>query len=185
MSDDNNEEDPQDISKLEEEISNFFEDYMYIRGGSPLLGRIYALCVLSSPDTPLLQKDLVEKFKVNPSTISRNLKELENWNLITRRREPGSREWKYQVEPTSFRELLIHTYDESANSLQEKADDLIRIREHWGTSLSEKSKLTKKGQQALLALDILIEWISIVEKELDGFIVNLQERFLELEKRLT
>jgi len=185
MSDDNNEEDPQDISKLEEEISNFFEDYMYIRGGSPLLGRIYALCVLTSPGKPLLQKDLVEKFKVNPSTISRNLKELENWNLITRRREPGSREWKYQVEPTSFRELLIHTYDESANSLQEKADDLIRIREHWGTSLSEKSKVTKKGQQALLALDILIEWINIVEKELDAFIVNLQERFLELEKRLT
>ncbi|MFX0205698.1 MAG: MarR family transcriptional regulator [Candidatus Hodarchaeota archaeon] len=185
MSDDSSVEDSQDISKLEEEISNFFEDFMYDRGGSPLLGRIYALCVLSSPNKPLLQKDLVEKFKVNPSTISRNLKELENWNLITRRREPGSREWKYQVEPTSFRELLIHIYDQSANSLQEKADDLIRIREHWGTSLSEKSKLTEKGKQVLTALDVLIEWISIVEKELDSFIVNLQERFLELEKRLT
>lgn len=185
MSNVNTEEESQDISKLEEEISNFFEDFMYDRGGSPLLGRIYALCVLTSPDNPLLQKDLVEKFKVNPSTISRNLKELENWNLITRRREPGSREWKYQVETTSFRELLIHIYDQSANSLQEKADDLIRIREHWGTSLSEESKGTKKGKQALLALDILIEWINIVEKELDAFIVNLQERFLELEKRLT
>ena len=178
-------EDSQDILKLEEEISNFFEDFMYDRGGSPLLGRIYALCVLSSPNKPLLQKDLVEKFKVNPSTISRNLKELENWNLITRRREPGSREWKYQIEPTSFRELLIHTYDVNADVLHEKADDLIRIREHWGASLSDESKVTKKGKQSLQVLDILIEWINIVEKELDSFIVHLQERFLELEKRFT
>jgi DNA-binding transcriptional regulator GbsR (MarR family) len=180
-----NGENSKDILKLEEEISNFFEDFMYDRGGSPLLGRIYALCVLSSPNKPLLQKDLVEKFKVNPSTVSRNLKELESWNLIDRRREPGSREWKYHVEPTSFRELLINTYDDSADTLHEKADDLIRIREHWGVSLSKESKTLKKGEQALKVLDILIEWIGIVEKELDSFIVNLQERFLELEKRLT
>ena len=177
--------DSQDILKLEEEISNFFEDLMYDRGGSPLLGRIYSLCVLSSTKKPLLQKDLVEKFKVNPSTISRNLKELENWNLITRRREPGSREWKYQVEPTSFRELLIYTYDSNADALQEKIDDLIRISEHWGASLSEESKAKQKGKQALQVLDLLIEWMKIVEKELEAFIVNLQERFLELEKRFT
>ncbi len=185
MSESIDDEETQDILKLEEEISNFFEDFMYDRGGSPLLGRIYALCVLTSPDKPLLQRDLVEKFKVNPSTISRNLKELESWNLIARRREPGSREWKYQVEPTSFRELLINTYDDNANTLQEKAADLIRIREHWGISLSKESKITKKGEQALNVLDILIEWIDIVEKELDSFIGNLQERFLELEKRIT
>ncbi len=185
MSEPSKDKNSQDILKLEEEISNFFEDFMYDRGGSPLLGRIYALCVLSTTKKPLLQKDLVEKFKVNPSTISRNLKELENWNLITRRREPGSREWKYQVEPTSFRELLIHTYDGSADALQEKADDLIRIREHWGASLSEESKGKQKGKQALQVLDLLIEWMNIVEKELEAFIVHLQERFLELEKRFT
>ena len=90
MSESANGENSQDILKLEEEISNFFEDFMYDRGGSPLLGRIYALCVLTSPAKPLLQKDLVDKFNVNPSTISRNLKELENWRLVDRRREPGS-----------------------------------------------------------------------------------------------
>ncbi len=177
-------EDSQDILKLEEEISNFFEDFMYSRGGSPLLGRIYALCLLSSPDKPLVQTDLVNKFKVNPSTISRNLKELESWNLIDRRREPGSREWKYQIEPISFRELLVKTYDDSADTLLEKADDLIRIREHWGASLSESSMSTNKGKNALQVLDILIEWIAIVEEELNSFIKRLHGRFLKLEKRL-
>ena len=47
MSESANGENSQDILKLEEEISNFFEDFMYDRGGSPLLGRIYALCVLT------------------------------------------------------------------------------------------------------------------------------------------
>ncbi|MHA2366571.1 MAG: MarR family transcriptional regulator [Candidatus Hodarchaeales archaeon] len=177
-----NEEAP-DILKLEEEISNFFEDLMYDWGGSPLLGRIYALCVLSIPNKPLLQKDLVERFNVNPSTISRNLKELENWRLIDRRREPGSREWKYQVEDTSFLELLVYKFDQNVNSLRDRGDDLKRIRNHWGETLSKKSKETLKGKHALLALDRLIEWIDITDKELDDFIQKLHKRYLELEKK--
>ena len=93
MSDTPEPEQSKDLLKLEEEISNFFEDFMYDRGGSPLLGRIYSLCVLTDPNKPLTQNDLVNTFKVNPSRVSRNLKELESWRLITRRREPGSREW--------------------------------------------------------------------------------------------
>ena len=173
-----------DILKLEEEISNFFEDIMYDRGGSPLLGRIYALCVLTAPTKPLLQKDLVTKFKVNPSTISRNLKELETWRLIDRRREPGSREWKYQVDPTSFLELLVNRFEENTITLRERGDDLKRIREHWGHTLSEKSLQTEEGKRALQVLDFLIEWIAIVEEELDSFIQTLQQRFFELEKQI-
>ena len=139
MGNDLEESNYKDILKLEEEFSNFFEDLMYDRGGSPLLGRIFALCVLTTTLKPLLQKDLVDKFQVNPSTISRNLKELENWGLLDRRREPGSREWKYQVEPTSFLELLVNIFEENAGSLKDRKDALKRIRTHWGTTLSEKS----------------------------------------------
>ncbi len=173
----------QDILKLEEEISNFFEDLMYNWGGSPLLGRIYALCVLTTPDKPLLQKDLVERFNVNPSTISRNLKELENWRLIDRRREPGSREWKYELNDTSFLELLIHRFEENATNLRERVDALTRVRQHWGKTLSEESKTTKDGKHALSLLDQLIEWIEIVEQELDEFIKKLDERYLKLERK--
>ncbi|MFQ5977721.1 MAG: GbsR/MarR family transcriptional regulator [Candidatus Heimdallarchaeota archaeon] len=173
----------EDILKLEEEISNFFEDIMYDWGGSPLLGRIYALCALTTPDKPLFQKDLVSKFNVNPSTISRNLKELENWRLIDRRREPGSREWKYQVEDTSFLELLTHRFEENERNLGERIDALTRIRNHWGETLSDESKEAAKGQHALQLLDRLIEWIKIVEAELEEFIQKLQERYLKLEKK--
>lgn len=173
-----------DILKLEEEISNFFEDIMYDRGGSPLLGRIYALCVLAASTKPLLQKDLVTKFNVNPSTISRNLKELETWGLIDRRREPGSREWNYQIDPTSFLELLVNRFEQNAVTLRERGDDLKRIRDHWGRTLSEESKQIEKGKRFIHVLDFLIEWITIVDSELESFIQSLQKRFFELERQI-
>lgn len=174
---------PQDIIKLEEEISNFFEDIMYDRGGSPLLGRIYALCVLASPTKPLLQKNLVTKFDVNPSTVSRNLKELENWRLIDRRREPGSREWKYQVEQTSFFELLVKNIEETSAALSERTDALIRIKGRWGEELSPESKKTEKGIRALEVLNFLIEWFEQVSNELDAFIDKLHSSFLRIEAK--
>ncbi len=184
MSDSNASTERQDILKLEEEISNFFEDIMYDRGGSPLLGRIYALCVLAAPTKPLLQKDLVTKFNVNPSTISRNLKELETWRLIDKRREPGSREWNYQVDPTSFFELLVNKFQQNAVTLRERGDDLNRICEHWGRSLSDKSKQTEEGKRVLYVLNFLIKWIAIVESELESFIQILNNRFFELERQI-
>ncbi len=182
MSEESNADNFQDITKLEEEFSNFFEDLMYNRGGSPLLGRIFALCVLSASDKPLLQKDLVSRFQVNPSTISRNLKDLEKWKLIDRRREPGSREWKYQVEPNSFLELIVNEFEENIDQLDESKGGLSRIREHYGKTLSTSSKQSEKGSRALLILDFLIEWMSIVEEEMDGFIQTLHKRFLDMEK---
>lgn len=173
----------EDILKLEEEISNFFEDVFYDWGGSPLLGRIYALCVLTTPDKSLFQKDLVEQFNVNPSTISRNLKELENWGLLDRRREPGSREWKYQVDDTSFLELLVHRFDETVVNLRDRIDALTRIRNRWGETLSEQSKETMKGKYTLTILDRLIEWIATVEEELNAFVQKLHSKYLELEKK--
>ena len=102
-----------------------------------------------------------------------------------RRREPGSREWKYQVEETSFLELLAKNFEDNAISLRESGADLRRIREHWGETLSEESKNTEKGKRTLHVLDLLIDWISIVERELDLFIQNLNLRFLDLEKEFT
>ncbi|MFX0096006.1 MAG: GbsR/MarR family transcriptional regulator [Candidatus Hodarchaeota archaeon] len=178
----------QDIQKLEEEISNFFEDLMYAWGGSPLLGRIYALCVLRTSDEPLLQKELAEAFNVNASTISRNLKDLAQWRLIDRRREPGtgrnrSREWKYYVSDTSFLGLLSYKFEESQLNLREKIDSLIRIRNHWGKTLSEDSKEAEEGKHALSLLERLTEWMEIVEKELNEFLQKLHQEYLDLERK--
>lgn len=174
--------DSPDILKLEEEMLNFFEDMMYDRGGSPLLGRIYGSAVLTH--SPLIQKDLGEKFKVNASTISRNLKELEEWRLIGRRREPGSREWVIVNEPTSFLELLVSQFEEQVTNLKDRRDALVRIQEHWGKeTMEEDSRRTPKGKLMLDVLSILIEWIALVEEELESTVQRLHSKFLVLERK--
>ena len=71
-----NEKELEEIMNIEEEMMNFFEDIMYDSGNSPLLGRIYGLCVLNTSKRIITQKDLIKKFKVNPSTISRIVKDV-------------------------------------------------------------------------------------------------------------
>lgn len=161
-------------TKFKEEISNFFEDLMYDYGGSPLLGRIYSICMMD-PEKSFLQKELQYEFKVNPSTISRNLKELESWNLINKRREPGSREWQYQLNNTSFLELFLHTFEDSRSKLRDKQEELERIKDHWYELVDESM---------FDSLNKLIEWMNIVEKELDTFISDLNKKYLEFEKKI-
>ena len=173
-----------DILKFEEELSNFFEDLMYDRGGSPLLGRIYTLCLLKGPDVPLLQKDLSRKFNVNPSTISRNLKELEKLRLVTRRRAPGAREWSYYLEETSFINLFLNTIKDHKLVLREKRRELQRIKLYWDHNLSSKSKNTEKGKKVLQVLDVLVAWIFRVETELGLFIQQLRSQFATIEKEI-
>ncbi|MFX0113924.1 MAG: MarR family transcriptional regulator [Candidatus Hodarchaeota archaeon] len=174
--------DNQAVAKLEEEISNFFEDFLYNWGGSPLLGRIYALCVLSPPKIPVIQKDLVDIFNVNSSTVSRNLRELEKWRLLVKRREPGSREWQYYIEGTSFLELLTHQFEVIAVNLRERTDGILRIQNRWGSTLMKTSKKTKKSSHALKELQRLAEWIKIVEERLSDFIQRLNAKYLEFER---
>ena len=164
-----------DDSKLIEEVFNFFEDLMYDYGGSPLLGRIYGLCVIESSKSHF-QKDLQENFKVNPSTISRNLKELESWNLIIKRREPGSREWQYQLNNTSFLELFLHNFEENKMKLQEKLEELERLKIHWDESYKKNNDFD--------IINKLIRWIKVVDQELNAFITNLNKKYIELEKEL-
>ena len=51
-------------NNFEEEISNFFEDLMYDYGGSPLLGRIFGLCVIKGKEN-VFQIELQDLFNVN------------------------------------------------------------------------------------------------------------------------
>jgi len=49
--------------------------------------------------------------------------------------------------------------------------------------LSEKSKEVRNGKHTLLTVEKLIEWIGVVDNEIDGFIKKLHEGYLELEKK--
>lgn len=160
-------------NKLKEEISNFFEDLMYDYGGSPLLGRIYSICVMNE-NKSFLQKDLTDEFKVNPSTISRNLKELESWNLINKRREPGSREWQYQLSDTSYLELFLQSFEQTKGKLRDKQEELERVKEHW-IDLVDENKFESLNKLSL--------WMKTVEDELDTFISDLNKKYLDFEKK--
>jgi len=76
----------------------------------------------------------------------------------------------------------VNEFEVNAGTLRERGSGLKRIREHWGKTLSKESKETKEGKRTLRILDFLIEWMSIVESELDSFIQTLHRRFLEMEK---
>ena len=171
------------LPNLEEELSNIFETLMFLQGGSPLLGRILALCTLSAPDKPLLQKDLVTKFKVNPSTISRNLKELVELKFIDRRRIPGSREWKYQVEHSSFLEMLVNGFEKNYNDLEEVIELITSLRDDYKEALSNFSNPSDRETRGLNIMEYLIEWLTLVEDELDSFIKILHTKFPEMEKK--
>lgn len=173
----------QELPNLEEKLSNIFETLMFLQGGSPLLGRILALCTLSAPDKSLLQKDLVTKFKVNPSTISRNLKELVELKFIDRRRIPGSREWKYQVEHSSFLEMLVNGFEENSSDLEEVLELITSLRDDYVSALQQLSNPSETETRGLNIMDYLIEWLTIVKDELDSFIQTLHTKFPEMEKK--
>jgi len=165
---------------IEEEMMNFFEDIMYDSGNSPLLGRIYGLCVINTSKRIITQKDMIKKFKVNPSTISRIVKELEKLRLIHRKRRPGSLEWEYQVEPTTFLELFTHQLNNFTTNLPERHNGLVQIREHWKKSLSKESKQLEKAKRDLTILEILIKWITVVQEGMDSFTQHLRIKYSEM-----
>jgi DNA-binding MarR family transcriptional regulator len=172
-----NEKKLEEILNIEEEMMNFFEDIMYDSSNSPLLGRIYGLCVINTSKRIITQKGLIKKFKVNPSTISRIVKELEKLHLINRRRQPGSLEWEYHVVPTTFLELLTHQQNSFTSILLERHNVLIQIREHWRRTLSAESKQLEKSRRDLIILEALIKWITVFQEEMESFNQNLQNRY--------
>jgi DNA-binding transcriptional regulator GbsR (MarR family) len=175
-----NEKKLEEIMNIEEEMMNFFEDIMYDSGNSPLLGRIYGLCVLNTSKRIITQKDLIKKFKVNPSTISRIVKELEKLHLINRKRQPGSLEWEYHVDPKTFLELLTHQLNSFITNLPERHDVLVQIREHWKKTLSTESKQLEKAKRDLIILETLIKWITVVHEEMESFNQHLRVKYSEL-----
>ncbi|MFW9854285.1 MAG: MarR family transcriptional regulator [Candidatus Thorarchaeota archaeon] len=174
-----------EILNIEEEMMNFFEDVMYDSGNSPLLGRIYGLCVINTSKKIITQRSLIKKFKVNPSTISRIVKELENLGLIRRKRQPGSLEWEYNVEPTTFLELLTNQLTNFSKNLPDRHDMLINIRDHWKSTLSSESKKLDKAKRDLIILESLLKWIVIVKEEMETLNERLRDRYSELKCNLS
>ncbi|MHA1330626.1 MAG: MarR family transcriptional regulator [Candidatus Hodarchaeales archaeon] len=188
MSDPNNKPQNGQISKLEENIMNFFEDLMYeLRGGSPLFGRIFGLTILADEGETFLQKDLADRFNVSTSAISRNLKTLENWGLLgrRRRRQPDSREymWEYTLEPTAFLDLFNYPIMQNLEVLKSKREELVRSYESWRDNIKPSDQgIVHRYNSIMSVLEFLIKWMEIVEEELNKSLSSLENRFWEIKE---
>lgn len=188
MSDSGSKSSEGQISKLEENIMNFFEDLMYeLRGGSPLFGRIFGLTILSEKNETFLQKDLADRFNVSTSAISRNLKTLENWGLLgkRRRRQPDSREymWEYTNEPTAFLDLFNYPIVQNLEVLRGKREELTRNYEYWKENIVVKeSSSVQRYNRIMEALSFLIKWMEVLDDEINQFLGRLENRFWEVKE---
>ena len=166
-----------ELAEFQELLYDFFEDIIYERGGSPLLGRMFAKLIFS--ELELKQGELAKEFAVTTATISRNLKTLENWHLITKKGERGSREWLYTTVSNSFFELFCGQLSELHLNLQDRKEAITTLNNNW-KNLDKNHKRSSEWKQLQKIIEKLQTWITIYEKELSKFLKDLKERFYSL-----
>ncbi|MFX0093708.1 MAG: hypothetical protein ACFFBD_18295 [Candidatus Hodarchaeota archaeon] len=167
-----------ELTEFHELLYDFFEDIIYERGGSPLLGRLFTKLLLS--DSEMQQSELAREFAVTTATISRNLKIMENWHVISKKRRRGSRELVYKTTPHSFFELFCGQLSEIYLNLQDRKEALLTLNRRWNT-LEDNVKESLEWNRVQMILERLVSWILIYEKELNSFLKDLRQRFESLE----
>ncbi|NHJ01049.1 MAG: HTH domain-containing protein [Candidatus Heimdallarchaeota archaeon] len=177
-------EDSKELDRLQERASNLLEDLMHEFNENPMLGRLFTVFIFGH-DTIFKQGDLAEKLNVTVSTISRNLKTLEDWGVIKRTlvRTPkkGTSKDKYEYSEKkdsvySFISILDKNYTENAEMISEMHEALKRLKGEYD-SLPEGIKSSKKGKNISQVLEPLLIYFDIIEEEYYSFIERLQERF--------
>jgi DNA-binding transcriptional regulator GbsR (MarR family) len=172
-----------DLVKLQEEFSNFLEDFMHDMGENPSLGRLYAQFIFFKGDY-YYQSDLADKLNVTVSTISRNLKKLEDWSLVDRRLAKKTRTRKrsdvYQYRSKEHSELafidvVIKTFNNTYELITEKFDALERINDRY-KNLDGTSKENIVAINLLEVLNKLLAFLEIFNEEYQEFLLKIEER---------
>ena len=181
----NQDENSKELNKLQERASNLLEDLMHEFNENPMLGRLFTVFIFG-PDIKFKQGDLAEKLNVTVSTISRNLKTLEDWGVIKRtlvrtRPKKGASKDKYEYSEKkdsvySFLSILDKRYTENAEMLSEMHEALKRLKNDYD-SLPVEIKNTTEGKNISLVLEPLLLYFDIIEDEYYKFIERLQDRF--------
>jgi DNA-binding transcriptional regulator GbsR (MarR family) len=106
-----NEQNIQILGRLKDIRSKFYNiiassaNFMGVNSDLGIITLYFLLC-----GTALSQEDLIEEFNLPRSRISRNLRKLEDYNLITHFRKPSSRTILYQTR-ISLAQLIIGKMD--------------------------------------------------------------------------
>lgn len=182
---------PSDIIVLHERFSNVLEDVMHIIGENPLIGRLFTHFVFSHEEK-FTQTQLSEKLSVSISTISRNLKTMEDWKIVRKRlhRKPKESEdqskksdkWVYQEGRNPSLDLfqvINEKISENAGDLLEKKDSLFHLIENW-ESRSEEIKTSAEGIKFNNIVRTIFNLFIILEEEYETFLDRLEKRFNEV-----
>ncbi len=114
-----------DLNPSEEKLMEFknsiiklFEELWALRGNDPIAGRLYAFIILS--EKPLTQRKLEKASGYSRGQVSKTLKFLEHSLLITKSRQPGSREKLYHLGSESFLKTFSERMKTGLNFLRQK-----------------------------------------------------------------
>ncbi|MFX0061715.1 MAG: MarR family transcriptional regulator [Candidatus Hermodarchaeota archaeon] len=167
----------EDLLAIKNELIHFFEDMLAARGANRRLGDLYGHFLFT--DNQLKQKELAEELDRNQSTISRDLKYLEQIGLIKKRRESNSREWLYSTSSESFIELITNRVLIASRSLQRGLVTLELLKKRW-KKLEDAVKSSKRGKRLREILDAYIIYLEIMIEELEITTKKLRIRFEEI-----
>ncbi|MFW9917656.1 MAG: HTH domain-containing protein [Candidatus Thorarchaeota archaeon] len=165
----------------EAEISQFFEQIFSEFGINETLAKLLQFFALN--DGAYLQRQLAQRLDVSVSTISRNLKSLERWGIITNKPVPGSRERLYSRTSDVFVEHFVYivlTVFEYVSQIRERMEE---FREEWYVRLSSETEEAQRAERIMEIMTSLIFWAEIFAEGLDEMISKFTLRSEEAKKR--
>ncbi|MGW5020425.1 GbsR/MarR family transcriptional regulator [Streptomyces cacaoi] len=153
---DTGEQTPQDY---ETRVSPFVEQFaadLTEAGMQRMAARVFA-CLLASDDGALTSAELSERLRASPAAVSGAVRYLAQVNLISRRRDPGSRRERY----------LLHQ-EVWFTAVAGRDNVLGRLRNTMHTGLGELGPDTPAGQR----LGEAVEFFEFLQRELDQVLVR-------------
>ena len=162
------------FNQLKEEFIKINEAMQRLRGNDPILGKIYALILLSPK--PITQEEIANETGYSRSQISRLLKNLENHMFIITRNQPGSREKLYEGHEKSFFDNFMRVFDLSRKLLSEKSDILDDILKEYN-NLSDKIKKTPEAEKFEEVVTVFYSMFDAYVEILDEFIEKFENKF--------
>ena len=165
----------------EAEISEFFERTFSEFGLNETLAKLLHFFALN--DGAYLQRQLAERLDVSVSTISRNLKSLERWGIITKKEVPGSKERRYSRTSDVFVEHFVWIILTIIAYIGDIKDKMEVFREEWYVRLSAEAEEAQRAERIMEIITGLIFWADIFTEGLDDMISKFNLRKDEAKKR--
>jgi DNA-binding transcriptional regulator GbsR (MarR family) len=125
------------------------------------VGQIYA--VLFVAERPLCADDIVERLGVSRSNVSMGLKELQSWNLVRLRHEPGDRR-DFFVTPEDVWAIVRTLVDERKKREIDPTLTVLRDLLMQPPATSEDAHAQERMREMHEVIELMTGWYADVEK---------------------